>query len=158
VSLVKRVVLMAVLVSTGGCYTYTPVRPSDAMMDGRVRATVSPVVAAEFASALRGTGSQVMGSLAGRDAQAILLDVPVYSGTQGMSRAPVNNRVRIPLDGLVSLESRTLSKWRTAVALGSVVAGVTAGFVVLNGDDNANDKPKTGTDNALRIRIPIGFR
>ena len=157
-SLVKRGLVFAMVMFTGGCYAYTPVRPSDAVMDARVRATVSPVVAAEFASALRGTGSQVLGSLAGRDAQSILLDVPVYSGTQGMSRAPMNNRVRIPLDGLVALESRTLSKGRTAAVVGALVAGVTAGFVIINGDDESNDKPKTGTDNALRIRIPIGFR
>lgn len=157
-SLVKRVVLMAVLVSTGGCYAYTPVRPSDAMMNTRVRATVSPGVAAEVAPAFRGAGSQLAGSLAGRDAEGILLDVPVFSNAQGMSRTPVNNRVRIPLDGLVALEARTLSKWRTGVVMGAVVAGVTSGFVILGGDGDANDKPKTGTDNAIRIRIPIGFR
>lgn len=155
--MVKRVGLMALLVFASGCYTYMPIRPADAVVDARVRATVGPEVAEELAPAFRGATTQLMGALVGRDATSIMLDVPVYSGASGMSRTPVNNRVRIPLDDLVSLESRTLSKGRTAAVVGALVAGVTTGFVVLTGDEKGNDKPKTGTDNAIRIRIPIGF-
>ena len=148
---------MAMVMVLEGCYVYAPVRPADAVLETRVRATVSPEVAAELAPALRNVSTQLVGELTERSADAILVDVPLFGAAQGASRVPVHNRVRIPMDGLVSLESRRLSRWRTGVVLGSLVAAVTTGFVVISGDDVTNDKPKTGTDNAIRVRIPIGF-
>ena len=38
----NRVVLLALLFFAGGCYEYHTVRPSDAVLQTRVRATVSP--------------------------------------------------------------------------------------------------------------------
>ena len=154
----KRFGVMALLVLTSGCYTYTPVRPSDAVLDARVRATVAPQVAAEYAEAFRGAGTQLTGSLVGLDSEGLLLDVPVFAGAPGVSRAAMNNRVRIPLDGLVTLESRTLSKWRTGVAVGSLVAALSATWVVVTDNDvPPDDRYPPGTDNAIRIRIPLGF-
>ena len=153
----KRGALILALLAANGCYVYQPVRPGDAMLDARVRATVSAEKAAELAPAMRGISTQLRGTLTERDAEGVLLEVPLFGGTAGMSSQALKNRVYVPFSDLVTLESRTLSKWRTFTVLGAVVAGVTAGWVIVDGGDPVADKPKTGTDNAMILRIPIGI-
>ena len=145
----KRTLLLAVLVATGGCYTYRPVRPTDAALDARVRATVSPTQAVELAPAMRDVTSTFSGKLVERSDDRILMEVPVHGTTQGMSSAALHNRVAIPLSELVTLETRTLSKWRTGLVIGGVVAAVSGTWAALGGQDLFGDKPKTGTDNAV---------
>jgi len=108
---------------------------------------------------MRGISTQIRGTLMDRDAEGVLLEVPLFGGTQGMSSAALRNRVYVPFEDLVTLESRTLSKWRTFTVLGAVVAGAAAGWIIVDGGDPVADKPKTGVDNSLipLFSIPIGF-
>jgi hypothetical protein len=152
-----RGVLFGTLLLTAGCYVYQPVRPSDALLDSTVRATVSSRQAAELAPVLRNVTPQVSGKLTQLDAGFLMLDVPLFGGTQGLSRAPVHNRVRISFEDLVSLERRRISPWRTGVALSALGAAVGTTWVLISGDKESGDKPRVGSDNAIRIRIPLGF-
>lgn len=155
----KRSALLASLFVVGGCYEYHPVRPADAPLDARVRATVSAQQAAELAPVLRNVTPTVAGTLLERDANSILIEVPLYDATAGMSSTPLHNRVRITMDNLVSLEDRKLSKWKTAVSLAAVAAGVTGAYIAVTGAENPPEKDKTGTNNNVIsiFRIPIGF-
>jgi hypothetical protein len=137
---------------------YEPVRPADAILDARVRATVTPEQAAELSDALRAISPQVTGRLVERSDQGVMLEVPLYGSVQGSSRA-LYNRVSIPFSDLVGLESRKLSTWRTAVSLGAVVAGVAGGWAFVGGSDSVEDKPKTDIDNAIItiFRIPLAL-
>lgn len=149
----RVLVLLAVGLTASGCYVYQPVRPGDAPVGSRVRATVSPEQAAELAPVLRNVTPQVTGTLVQRSSGSIMLDVPLYGATaSGLSTQALNNRVAIPFTDLVTLESRTLSTWRTAAAIGAIAAGLTGAWVAVTGNQKVNDKPKTGTDNAV---IPI---
>lgn len=151
---------LAMSVFMGGCYVYEPMRPADAMLDSRVRATVTADQAAELAPVLRNVTPQVVGTLSQRDAGGIIVDVPILGGPQGTSSRPMHNRVSIPMDKLVSLERRKLSQWRTAVAVGAVAAAVAGSWTILSDDKTSSEKPGDGVDNAIRIRIPLvfGFR
>lgn len=157
----KRPVLLALLLSTGGCYEYHSVRPGDAVLQTRVRATVSPEKAAELAPVMRGVRPEVTGRLVERTGDHLMLEVPIYgASTAGMSSDVLHNRVEVKLDDLVTLETRTLSKWRTAVAIGSVVVAASGTWVALSADNQTGgDKPGTGIDNNLIsiIRIPLGL-
>jgi len=153
----KWMLLSAVLLTTAGCYTYRPLRPADAVLDTRVRATVSAQKAAELSQVMRSVTPTVTGSLIDRSDDHILLEVALHGATAGMSASPLHTRVTIPLSEVVTLESRTLSTWRTGLVMGAVVAAVGGAWTALSGESSVNDKPKTGTDNAIRIRIPIGF-
>jgi len=156
VSAAKRMGVSVVLLVLGGCYTYQPIRPADAIQDTHVRATVSPSQAAQLVPVLRNVTPQVVGRVAGLEGQSLLLDVPLIGQTPGVSRAPVYNRISLPLSDVVSLEARSLSRWRTSVTVGAAVAAVVAGWVIISGETKVDDKGKTGTDNGIRIRIPIG--
>lgn len=151
--------MLASLFLLGGCYEYHAVRPADAPLDARVRATVSAQQAAELAPVLRNVTPTVAGKLLERDANSILIEVPLYDPQAGMSSSPLHNRVRITMDNLVSLEDRTFSKWKTAVSLVAVAAGVTGAYIAVTGSEKAPDKGKTQTDNNVIsiFRIPFGF-
>ena len=148
-----RVLALVVLLGTAGCYEYHAVDPADAVMDTRVRATVSAEKAAELAPALRNVSTSLSGTLVERDGQSLLMEVPLLgTGTDGTD--PLHTRVKLDPGDLVSLESRTLSKWRTATVVAALLAAVGTGWTVINGSANAVDKPGAGIDNA-RILVPI---
>lgn len=153
----KRWTVLAALMATGGCYVYEPVRPADAVLDARVRATVSATKAAELEPALRNISTQLHGTLTERDGTGVLLEVPLYDPTVGTSGTALKNRIHISFDDLVTLESRSLSKWRTGAVVGALVAGITTTWVVVGGGDKTGDKEKPGVDNNVVIRIPLRF-
>jgi hypothetical protein len=149
----RLLALFVVGLAASGCYVYQPVRPGDALVGSRVRATVSAEQAAELAPVLRNVTPQVTGTLVERSSGSIMLDVPLYGATaSGLSTQALNNRVAIPFEDLVTLESRRLSTWRTAATLGAVAVGLTGAWVAVTGNQKVDDKSKTGTDNAV---IPI---
>ncbi len=156
-----RAILTAALLGSTGCYEYHSIRPQDAALDGRVRATVTPSQAAELAPVLRTNAPVVSGTLIERTDDHILVSVPIYGAEDGGAGSEVlHNRIRIATSDLVSLESRTLSKWRTGVAIGAVVAAVSGTWIVASsGDTNTGDKPGQGTDNALItiFSVPLSF-
>jgi hypothetical protein len=151
-------VILAVALTASGCYVYEPVRPADAVLDARVRATVTPEQAAELSEALRSVSPQVTGTLVQTSDQGVMLEVPLHGTIQGSSRA-LYNRVSIPFSDLVGLETRKLSGWRTAVSVGAVVAGVAGGWAFVGGSDTVDDKPKTDIDQAIItiFRIPLAL-
>ena len=150
---------LSVLAATTGCYSYHAVNPADAVLDTRVRATVSAEKAAELAPALHNVTPVIMGTLMERDGQALVLEVPLM-GTGVSPVDPLHARVRIEPADLVTLESRTLSKLRTGIVLGAVVAAVGTGLTLHNGSARAVDRPGTGVDNARILRpvfsVPLG--
>jgi len=152
--------LLVALVSTGGCYEYHTVRPDDAVLDTRVRATVTPEKAAELEPVLRNVTPTVTGRLLERTPDHLMLEVPIYGAGGGVSNEVLHNRVEVDLGDLVSLQTRTLSKWRTAVAVGSILAATSGTYLVLSANNQSGpDKPGSGTNNALIpiFRIPFGI-
>lgn len=151
-------VILAVALTASGCYVYEPVRPADAVLDARVRATVTPEQAAELSEVLRALSPQVTGTLVQTSDEGVMLEVPLHGTIQGSSRA-LYNRVSIPFSDLVGLETRKLSGWRTAVSVGAVVAGVAGGWSFVGGGDGGEDKPKVDIDNAIItiFRIPLAL-
>lgn len=153
----KGLVCLAVTVAMSGCYTYSPVRPADAVLNARVRATVSSAQAEELAQVLRSATSQVVGTLVERNDERVLLEVPLWAGGTGVSSQALHSRVSIPFSDLVSLESRTFSRWRTAVSVGAVVAAVAGSWTFIGGGTELGDKEKTGIDNAIIPFFSVPF-
>ena len=156
----KRMALLVALVSTGSCYEYHTVRPDEAVLDTRVRVTVSPEKAAELEPVLRNVTPTVTGKLIERTPDHLMLEVPIYGAGGSVSNEVLHNRVEVDLGDLLSLETRALSKWRTAVTVGAVVAATSGTWLVVSsGNQSGPDKPGSGTNNALIpiFRIPFGI-
>lgn len=152
-----RALAVAALLFPAGCYVHQPVRPADAMLDTRVRAVLSPRQAAELEPVIGGSESSVAGTLVERTGEGILIEVPTYSATPGMSGEALRNRVSIPFTELVALEARELSAWRTGVVIGALAAGIVGTWAVsTSGDDAIADKPGTGVDNAIITLFRVG--
>ncbi len=155
-----RAILMTALLGAAGCYEYRSVRPADAMLDTRVRATVSPEKAAELEPALRNVTPTVTGKLIERTAGYLMMEVPIYGAGGSGSNEVLHNRVQIPFGDLVSLETRTLSTWRTVVAVGAVVAAASGTWAVVSAANQSGpDKPGSGIDNAVItiFSVPLGI-
>jgi hypothetical protein len=154
--IVKRAARVSALVSlmaACGCYVYHPIQPAAAPLNTRVRATVSAEKAAELAPVLRDVTPEVTGTLVSREGDALMLEVPLYgTGTDGVD--PLHSRVEIRPGDLVSLESRTLSKWRTAAVVGVLAAAVVGSWSTITGQAQVTDKPGVGIDNAI-LSLPI---
>jgi hypothetical protein len=141
---------MTALLGSAGCYEYHSVRPADAVLERRVRATVSPEKAAELEPVLRGVTPTVTGKLIERTPGYLMVEVPLYGAGGSVSNSVLHNRVEIQVGDLISLETRTLSTWRTAIAVGAVVAAASGTWAVLASENaSGTDKPGTGVDNAL---------
>jgi len=124
-----------------------------------VRATVSPEKAAELEPVLRNVTPEVTGTLIERTPDHLMLEVPIYGAGGGVSNEVLHNRVEVDVSDLVSLETRTLSKWRTAVVVGAIVAATSSTYLVLSSNNQSGaDKPGSGIDNAVIsiFRIPLG--
>ena len=154
----KGLACLAALVVLSGCYTYTPVRPADAVLETRVRATVSPEQAAELAPVLRGVTPQVIGTLIERDGASVMLEVALRGAVgSGLSTQAIHNRVSIPFSDLVTLERRQFSTWRTAVSVGAVITAVAGSWAFIGGGSKIDDKQKTDVDSAIIPLFSIPF-
>lgn len=145
-----RVAVLVTLLGSAGCYEYHSVRPADAALDGRVRATVSPNRAAELAPVLRTTTPTVSGKLIERTADHILVSVPIYGAGGAVGSEVLHNRIRIPTTDLVSLETRSLSTWRTGAVVGAILVAAGGTWAVIQSENaTGTEKPGTGIDNAI---------
>lgn len=152
-----RMLLLGALLPASGCYVYEPVRPADAMLGARVRATVSSDRAAELAPVLRDVTPQVSGRLVERNDGNLMLEVPIVGSATGTSSSRrIHNRVVIPFSDMVSLETRRFSTWRTVALVGGIAAAVGGGWAIVDGNESADEKPKEDIDNAI-ISIPLGI-
>jgi hypothetical protein len=153
-----KTMLLGALLGANGCYVYEPVRPADAMLGARVRATVSPERAAELGPVLRDVTPQVSGRLVERSGEGLLLEVPLVGAAPGSSASRrVHNRVMIPSADMVSLESRRFSTWRTVAMVGGIAAAVGGGWAIIDGGESSDDKEKGGVDNAIITIFSIPF-
>ena len=148
------------VVLLSGCYTYRPADLGEIRPDSRVRVTVSTERAVELEPVMRDVRRQFVATYLGEQGSSLLMAVPLLGGDPGTVTRAVHNRVDIPRADVVALETRELSTWRT-VAVAGVLAALVGygGYEVFNSGDDAEGKPKPGTDNAWvpLIRVPVGW-
>ena len=146
--------LTASLLLLAGCHTFTSSGIGEVSPGDVVRARVSGSFSDSLMQVLDGSdvGREVEGTVVEGTADAIVIDVAVTKGFQGMRRLDLNQRIRLPASELVSMESRRLDRGRSAIAVGGTVAGLA--FVVAReffGDAGGSQRP--GTTGPLERRI-----
>lgn len=158
--LMVRMLSLAALTAAAGCYTYAPARPADVVPESRVKVTVTPARAAALAEGLRGSVPTFNATYVSNENGSLLFSVPLRGAQPGLSTRGVTNRVTVPTDDIVSLETRSLSRWRTAtvVALGLTVLGfgVEEAF---SGRDDVEGNDRGEVDNILvpLFSLPVGW-
>ena len=142
----RRSSLVVVLVlCASGCHTFQPTSIADLTPGEDVRARVTGAFADSLSTILSGDTRIVEGSYVESNGSTAYIDVPVSSGYQGMRLQTLNQRVEVPMDAFVELERKQLSKVRTGITLGAVVA-IGAGIVIaeLSGDTGGGVRPGEG--------------
>ena len=150
-----RRVAALLFLSLSACYTYAPVQPASVAPGASVRARVSATAAERIAPLIGVQDARVLtGRFAGTDAAGFLVEVPTTTqvGPAG-SLQSLAQRVSIARGDLLEIETRTLSRGRTAAVVGAAAAivGVTA-VNTLRGE-RGSDRPPGGTSTDTRIPL-----
>lgn len=148
------------LALSAGCFNYRPASLTELKPGETVRVYLTREQAGELDELIGLTGRQLVGNVVESGNARLLLDVPaavVNDPTTGART--LKQRVALPLAGVMELEQRKLSGWRTALAVVGITAAM-GGLVALQLDgDNSPSEPKDGPEAsripALRIHIPL---
>ncbi len=138
-----------------GCYTYTPIDPVSTEPGHSVRARINATTAEQLELLLGIETRLLNGTVIATAPDTLIIEVPTaaqISSNGTMMR--LRQRVSVPRSGLLLLESRTLNRGRTAVAI--VVGTVAIGGLIVGGYILGPGQEKLpGGDGGTDLRIPI---
>ncbi len=124
----SRFAALALVPLFASCQTYTHATLGDVGGGDAVRVLLTPAQAEELDDVLPPGDRVVEGEVVEAGSDGLLLEVPVYTGVEGIEVASLHQRIRIPESGLADLEMRSLDRGRTYAVVG-VVAGVVGYFL-----------------------------
>ncbi len=141
----KGTVLALLVATLSGCHTFQPASLEDLAPGVGVRARVSGAFADSLRSILPGEDRTLEGTYVEARGTVVYIDVPVMSEYQGMRLQTLSQRIEIPENAFVEIERKNLSKSRTGLAVGAVVAaGAALVIAQLSGDSGGGAPPGTG--------------
>jgi hypothetical protein len=155
--MLRRILPAAVLALTG-CYSYATIDPATTQPGASVRARINAATADQLAPLLGMETRLLSGVVIATAPDTMVIEVPTSASTPVSGGiVTLRQRVSVPRTGLLELESRTLNRGRTTLAVVGTTAAVSSivigGFVLGPGRDRAPEGGG-GTD----LRIPIIFR
>lgn len=143
----------AVSLIGSGCYTYTPMSHDLAPVGEEVRVVVTRTGAGRLADEMQldAAAPVLIGNVTGREPGFLLLRVPGPSNRPiGVAGVEIAQIARVPVDQVLSLETREMSTGRTVGLVGALVAGTT--FAVLGiMEASGSDSGGGGGDIVLAI-------
>jgi hypothetical protein len=142
----RALIVALLLAATSGCYTFQPIS-ADGIGPGQdVRVRVTGAFSDSLAPLLMRDDARILeGPVISGDRASILMDVPVSNELRGIRTETLNQRVEIPRDAMVDVETKELSKGRTYGLVAFVVAGATAVVISqFSGDSGGSDLPGGG--------------
>ena len=116
-------------VLTVGCYTYTPVAPSAAVSGERTRVALTEGGSFEVARYIGPYANTLDGRIVQRDDSGLVVSVVQVTRRSGVEETWRGESVRVPNDAVSSITRPKLSRPRSFLLAGGVVAttlGVTA--------------------------------
>lgn len=141
----RSILVLALVACASGCHTFQPASIAELAPGEAVRARISGAFADSLSTILPGDTRVVEGTYVEANGPTVYLDVPVTSSYQGMRLQTLNQRVEIPESAFTDLERKSLSKSRTGLALGAVVAASAAIIIAqLSGDTGGAALPGGG--------------
>jgi hypothetical protein len=137
------------------CYRYEPLQPASLEPGAAIRMRISGTVAEQVAPLLGSSDARVLvGRVISVGADTMIVEVPTTVRAEvGSTAQTLNQRVSIPLSSILELETRTLSRGRTAAVVGA--AGVVTVAVLVKGFNLSpgKEQPPTGGGPA-DLRVP----
>lgn len=154
----RATLILAALLSTTGCYIYTPVQMEELTPDIKVRAFVSADRAREIEGITGRDAREIEGSVVESGADELMLLVPVISRIERRG-GTLSQRLSIPNSDVMGIELRELDTTRTGAIIG-VAGGIGLYFLIKQlRSDGRQQGPGPGPgpveDQGFRIMIPF---
>lgn len=153
-----RLPLIAFLLLSTACYSYTPGSVDAVAPDTDVRARLSATEADKLSEYMPRDSRVLEGKVLERNGDSILMLVPVLSELRGNRVETLHQRLEVNRSGIVDLELRQLDRGKTWLIVGGGTAAVAA--VVINsvvlGSSSDRGRPGDG-GSELVIRLPFRF-
>jgi len=152
--LIERSALSA-LALLGACYTYVPLETSTLSPGMDVRARVSSNMARELSPLLNNPDPRQLNGRVITAGDTLVLEVPsVLQAEVGSSVQTLHQRVSIPRQMLLEVESRTLDRYKTGILAGA--AGVIVGGYILRATVlNPGKEGQPGGGGPGELTIPL---
>jgi hypothetical protein len=145
--------LVGLLSLSTACYTYHAVPLENAPVGHTVRARIS-AAEAERVSGILGREQRLLeGQLIDRPDGGLLIAIPSTLAVQGSSSVATFQRISVPRESLLEVETRRLDKRRTAGAIAFGVTAVT--LVAVNAFANSNSSGRGGKGSGNQMRVPF---
>ncbi len=132
----RRAAVLLLPWATTACHAYAPITLETAPVDAPVRVSLTDQGSADLAAALGARTREVRGRVAERQDSALVLRVSAVKREGADEEAWRGEAVRLPLAAVARIERETLSRPRTALLAGGVLA-VLALAVAALGDGEA---------------------
>ena len=160
-TLSKTALAMSLALSLPGCFNYIPTQLEATPPGEEVRIMVTPEGVLEL-SEVTGvdlSNPVVRGEILGREANEILLSVPVGQRQEGFHRMQLNQTIRVPAVEIIRVDRREFSATRTGLLIGGGLGAsvfLVKGIIQAFGEvelDNPVDPPEL---NFNLFSVPIG--
>lgn len=148
-----RLAFVALLSLLGGCYTYHTVPLENAPVGRTIRARISATEAERVGTILGRENRLLEGQLLDRPDGGLLIAVPSSHSVEGGSNVATFQRIAVPRESLLELETRRLDKRRTAGAIALAVTVVT--YAAINAFTNSNSSGRGGKPGGQQMRVPL---
>jgi hypothetical protein len=150
---VTRVALVALLSLLGACYTYRTVPLESAPVGQTIRARISATEAERVGSILGREDRLLEGQLIDRPEGGLLIAVPSSHSVEGAMSVATFQRIAVPRESLLEVETRRLDKARTAGMVALAVTVVT--YAAINAFTNSSSSGRGGKGAGQQMRVPL---
>lgn len=152
----RRVLVLPVLWSLTACYAYAPINATSIQPGMGVRTRIAANTAEQLEPLLGTSDARLLtGSVVESRSDTLVLEVPTaVTAAVGSSMQRLNQRVAIARSSIVEIESRTLNRGKTAVAIGVGTAAI--GALILNATVwNPGSQSPPGGSGGADIRLTL---
>lgn len=145
----------AALPLLGACYAYTPLDPAGLRPGMSVRARVSATMAQQLQPLLATTDARLLTGTVIGAGDTLVIEVPSIAQAEvGSTIQTLHQRVSVPRPALLEVETRTLDRFRTGVAV-AAAAVIVGGYVLKTTVIGRGKERVPGGGTPPELRIPL---
>jgi hypothetical protein len=164
----RRLFAILSVFALSGCYTFQHTSSGELVPGQTVRARVTGAYSDTLSTIMLRDTREFEGEVVQISATTLMVEVTVDAAFQGMRLETLKQRVAVPHDAIVEMETKELSKGRTYLMAGVLATAIgTIIFQQLNKDGGGSTQPGPGGPEdaiigASSVRrsgftIPLGF-
>ncbi len=149
----RSALVLAGLLSAGGCYHYLPSSPQEVGIGQAVRLRLTADEAAKYGDLRLSDPRLLEGKVVDRTASGIMLDATVGVNNPEAGSMALTQRVNVPMAGLLEVELKQLDQTKTSFLVGG--GALLTGLVIAKSTGAFGTSDTPGTDTPEARRVPL---